>query len=180
MAGSALLVVALACSRRRLRREGLGTCGRHGEHEGDRQHRYPDHSPPIAGIRPGATSANVVSYFAGTVARRQLFQQVVRSRFPPGVIAPQQHCGSALAPSRDAGIRLAGNGRLDGRLAQLVERLLYTQDVGGSSPSPPTIAGMYTASPQSGGFVETCSHVAKKLTTEPYRASYFHFCREGT
>ena len=25
-----------------------------------------------------------------------------------------------------------------GRLAQLVERLLYTQDVGGSSPSPPT------------------------------------------
>ena len=26
-----------------------------------------------------------------------------------------------------------------GRLAQLVERLLYTQNVGGSSPSPPTI-----------------------------------------
>ena len=26
-----------------------------------------------------------------------------------------------------------------GRLAQLVERLLYTQDVGGSIPSPPTI-----------------------------------------
>ena len=25
-----------------------------------------------------------------------------------------------------------------GRLAQLVERLLYTQNVGGSSPSPPT------------------------------------------
>src|SRR5262245_62063999 len=29
-------------------------------------------------------------------------------------------------------------GEFDGRLAQLVERLLYTQDVGGSSPSPPT------------------------------------------
>jgi hypothetical protein len=29
-------------------------------------------------------------------------------------------------------------GRKFGRLAQLVERLLYTQDVGGSSPSPPT------------------------------------------
>ncbi len=28
--------------------------------------------------------------------------------------------------------------RENGRLAQLVERLLYTQDVGGSSPSPPT------------------------------------------
>jgi hypothetical protein len=27
---------------------------------------------------------------------------------------------------------------LRGRLAQLVERLLYTQDVGGSIPSPPT------------------------------------------
>jgi hypothetical protein len=32
---------------------------------------------------------------------------------------------------------MAINGR-EGRLAQLVERLLYTQDVGGSSPSPPT------------------------------------------
>ena len=29
-----------------------------------------------------------------------------------------------------------------GRLAQLVERLLYTQDVGGSSPSPPTNHGV--------------------------------------
>jgi hypothetical protein len=29
-------------------------------------------------------------------------------------------------------------GSRGGRLAQLVERLLYTQDVGGSSPSPPT------------------------------------------
>jgi len=27
-----------------------------------------------------------------------------------------------------------------GRLAQLVERFLYTEDVGGSSPSSPTIA----------------------------------------
>lgn len=31
-----------------------------------------------------------------------------------------------------------------GRLAQLVERLLYTQDVGGSSPSLPTIASGLT------------------------------------
>src|SRR5262249_29318572 len=30
-------------------------------------------------------------------------------------------------------------GDAQGRLAQWVERLLYTQDVGGSSPSPPTI-----------------------------------------
>jgi hypothetical protein len=32
-----------------------------------------------------------------------------------------------------------------GRLAQLVERLLYTQDVGGSSPSPPTKSGFVRA-----------------------------------
>jgi hypothetical protein len=31
-----------------------------------------------------------------------------------------------------------------GRLAQLVERLLYTQDVGGSSPSPPTTRKLST------------------------------------
>ena len=29
--------------------------------------------------------------------------------------------------------------RFGGRLAQLVERFLYTEDVGGSSPSAPTI-----------------------------------------
>ena len=28
--------------------------------------------------------------------------------------------------------------RYDGRLAQLVERFVYTEDVGGSNPSPPT------------------------------------------
>ncbi len=39
----------------------------------------------------------------------------------------------ALARRLPAEINLAA-----GRLAQLVERLLYTQDVGGSNPSPPT------------------------------------------
>src|SRR6185436_12892483 len=39
----------------------------------------------------------------------------------------------ALASPPGAAIKVAR-----GRLAQLVERLLYTQDVGGSSPSPPT------------------------------------------
>jgi hypothetical protein len=34
--------------------------------------------------------------------------------------------------------RSQGDNDMPGRLAQLVERLLYTQDVGGSSPSPPT------------------------------------------
>jgi hypothetical protein len=33
-----------------------------------------------------------------------------------------------------------------GRLAQLAERLLYTQDVGGSIPSPPTTSQTVTPS----------------------------------
>src|SRR5215813_3100251 len=33
----------------------------------------------------------------------------------------------------------------DGRLAQLVERLLYTQDVGGSSPSLPTTSSCHSS-----------------------------------
>ncbi len=33
---------------------------------------------------------------------------------------------------------LAGGARPNGRLAQLVEHLVYTERVGGSSPSPPT------------------------------------------
>src|SRR5262245_51954421 len=42
----------------------------------------------------------------------------------------------------------------EGRLAQLVERLLYTQDVGGSSPSPPTTLrpdGLRVAQPRGDG-----------------------------
>src|SRR6266852_4966543 len=39
-----------------------------------------------------------------------------------------------LAQLRAAAIKV----NAQGRLAQWVERLLYTQDVGGSSPSPPT------------------------------------------
>src|SRR6056297_1389196 len=38
------------------------------------------------------------------------------------------------APGPDRAMPLAG-----GRLAQLVERFVYTEDVGGSNPSPPTI-----------------------------------------
>ena len=44
-----------------------------------------------------------------------------------------RHRMSPLAPGSGREINLAR-----GRLAQLVERLLYTQNVGGSSPSPPT------------------------------------------
>ena len=41
--------------------------------------------------------------------------------------------GAILAPPRHLALD-----KRRGRLAQLVERLLYTQDVGGSIPSPPT------------------------------------------
>src|SRR4029077_7953650 len=45
-----------------------------------------------------------------------------------------------LASPRAATIKMS-----QGRLAQLVERLLYTQDVGCSSPSPPTNFFKYLA-----------------------------------
>ena len=48
-------------------------------------------------------------------------------------VSPRRRSDDVLASPPDAAIKVAR-----GRLAQLVERLLYTQDVGGSSPSPPT------------------------------------------
>jgi hypothetical protein len=45
----------------------------------------------------------------------------------------------AIPPFRYEASRPAIEARRDGRLAQLVERLLYTERVGGSSPSPPTM-----------------------------------------
>src|SRR5215469_17396867 len=58
------------------------------------------------------------------------------------------HC--ALRAYISAGQSQARAGR-DGRLAQLVERLLYTQKVGGSRPSPPTtfrLSGLRVAQPR--------------------------------
>src|SRR6202044_2086594 len=53
--------------------------------------------------------------------------------------SPGQTCSSSrLACCRTEAINRAIVGQQLGRLAQLVERLLYTQNVGGSSPSPPT------------------------------------------
>src|SRR4029077_21228069 len=46
-----------------------------------------------------------------------------------------RRCACAAARRRDTS---RWRSREFGRLAQLVERLLYTQNVGGSSPSPPT------------------------------------------
>jgi len=110
MAGGALAVVALVWGGRRLRRELLGGCGCYGEDESDRQHRYPDHGPPICGHPARRHFLNLISYFARTVARPGRFYRVVRKRLPRCVIGPQQQCGDALAPRRDAGIHLAVKG----------------------------------------------------------------------
>jgi hypothetical protein len=49
-----------------------------------------------------------------------------------------------------------------GRLAQLVERLLYTQDVGGSSPSLPTSLCTFGATARQASECEGCSAGAAK------------------
>src|SRR3954471_12855296 len=64
----------------------------------------------------------------------------------------------ALASPPGAAIKVAR-----GRLAQLVERLLYTQDVGGSSPSPPT--SLHTRS------AEAASTAGTRLRRVGYAAS---------
>jgi hypothetical protein len=51
--------------------------------------------------------------------------------------------------------------RFYGRLAQPVERLLYTQDVRGSSPLPPTYLSIYT-----------CAHVGRPAETGRAPSSY--------
>src|SRR5580658_1802727 len=74
--------------------------------------------------RPQGLRLRVLGIGAGTVTRRGAFAawSTPRVKFRVG-----------LAGYRKAEINLDA-----GRLAQLVERLLYTQNVGGSSPSPPT------------------------------------------
>src|SRR4029077_9537410 len=68
-------------------------------------------------------------------------QQRARGRCHVGCLlgrpVPLHRRGGGLAPCGSEAINRATMGQF-GRLAQLVERLLYTQNVGGSSPSPPT------------------------------------------
>jgi hypothetical protein len=137
MTGSALAVITLVHrSGRRLRRELLGGCGRNRENESDRQHRYPDHGPsgPPICRHPARRHAVNLSHTLPTL-----------SRDPAAFIGcPQAFAGmcdrtaTALWRRACALAQCGDKSRGEGRLAQLVERLLYTQKVGGSRPSPPT------------------------------------------
>ena len=94
----------------------------------------------------------LISYSTRTVARCGLFQAVVPQSFaavwcgrnivPPMRLRRGQTRGyiSAGKLFRQELVSKSLSARVcqQGRLAQLVERLLYTQKVGGSRPSPPT------------------------------------------
>src|SRR5215469_5486918 len=144
MAGGALLVVTLTHrTGRRLRRKRLGTRGSGHEHESNQHHRYPDHDPPFAGIRPVPPLEKLISYFTRTVGALRPFPRCCATIVCRCVVRPQHRSADALARWPDAGIHLgrqafSARACQQGRLAQLVERLLYTQKVGGSRPSPPT------------------------------------------
>jgi hypothetical protein len=97
VAGGALLVIALGG--RRLRRECLGICGRCGKNESDRHHRYPDHSPPVAGIRPVATFVNNLTLCRHCRVAGP-FQLVLCRGLQACVIGPQQQCGGAPCIAR--------------------------------------------------------------------------------
>jgi hypothetical protein len=56
-----------------------------------------------------------------------------------------------------------------GRLAQLVERLLYTQDVGGSSPSPPTSLRCGGSSGWRVGLIELWHQAERSCPLQPAR-----------
>ena len=134
MAGGALFVVALVhCGGRRLRRELLGGRGCCREHESDRQHRFPDHGSPLCGHPARRHSVNL-SHTLSALSRGRPHLSGCAQTF--AVVCDR--AATTMWRRACALTRCRDKSRGEGRLAQLVERLLYTQDVGGSSPSPPT------------------------------------------
>src|SRR5262249_40245089 len=89
--------------------------------------------PPFAGIRPVATRKIYL-----------ILYPYCRAAGPPLAGCAQTFaavCDRAATTMWQRACALArcrDTSRGEGRLAQLVERLLYTQKVGGSRPSPPT------------------------------------------
>ena len=73
-----------------------------------------------------------------TTFRRDAFDPGVREP-RPRMSAPRRTIAAASAPVDEVSILFAS-----GRLAQLEERLLYTQEVAGSSPAPPTGKALVT------------------------------------
>src|SRR3546814_9552013 len=64
---------------------------------------------------------------------------MIRLDFMPAPIAPRTNSGHmAIDFAQIGAISPNLRGEAVGRLAQLVEHLVYTERVGGSSPSPPT------------------------------------------
>ena len=130
VAGGAFALISLRLHGWRLRWQLLSECRALTKCKSDRHERCPDHGPPFRASGPSpSTNANLISHFHATVAHgRGLWRSYPQKR------STLRLGGNSVARRRNGEINLAGKGRL----AQLVERLLYTQDVGGSSPSPPT------------------------------------------
>ncbi len=128
VAGGAFLWISLtshrSAYRRRLRRHLLGVRGcTGGKRQSDRQDRYAKHDPPLRASGPPCDFRSYPTFF----------RCPAHIKFLP---RDSRHNGE---PRRRACVpRVRGDTSAAGRLAQLVERLLYTQNVGGSSPSPPT------------------------------------------
>ena len=106
MTGGAFLVAALAHgSGRRLRRKCLGTRGSGHEHESNRQHRYPDHDPPLRASGPSPSGKTYLIFYLHCRAL-QPFQSCCATIVCRCVVRPQHRSADALAPQLHAGIHL--------------------------------------------------------------------------
>ncbi len=76
---------------------------------------------------------------------------------------------------RSKGIRYRLIAALTGRLAQLEERLVYTQKVGGSIPSPPTTRLRFSVDQISGGLSPRARATTSSGKGEPSIAVLFTF-----
>jgi hypothetical protein len=95
--------------------------------------------PSCRGCRTRHGSRRSVQATCAGLTARGAPQTRDRGRLLRLVLSPRQERGASLrVATATCRARTERAKRSAGRLAQLVERLLYTQDVGGSSPSPPT------------------------------------------
>src|SRR5262245_30163710 len=81
-----------------------------------------------------AASAEAFTAAQGDHEKALIKMLSLRHRWRARAAPASRPCACYACPAAHGGDK----GDAQGRLAQWVERLLYTQDVGGSSPSPPT------------------------------------------